>query len=239
MKPAIIPFAVLLLMALSLSASISGTFYSAYTLEPVGGPVILEAKGPVYYKAVFIENYSLDLAPGNYSMEAYTPNRTLVAEPENVSVENGTKWDFVLFYADTFEATDTNISTGDINADVSGPEAPMDWKTLLLAVSILFIVMAIIIFIITGRREELHEAAVEGNRGLSEDEDKFLLILYENEGIIEQTELRKGASWSDAKASLLAKSLESQGYVKRIRKGRKNIVKATEKGNAFNQQRRQ
>jgi|GEM_PF-4588787 len=121
----------------------------------------------------------------------------------------------------------------------ANPTAPMDWKMALLVVSIVFIIIAIIIFLLTGKKEQLHEAAVEGNRGLSEDEDRFLLILYENGGTIGQAELIKQSSWPEAKASHLAKSLEAQGYVKRIMNEKKNMVKATEKGNAFNRQRRQ
>jgi uncharacterized membrane protein len=139
----------------------------------------------------------------------------------------------LLLMASSLCANITNAS------GAANPTAPMDWKMALLAVSIVFIIIAIIIFLLTGKKEQLHEAAVEGNRGLSEDEDRFLLILYENEGTIGQAELSRQSSWPEAKASLLAKSLESQGYVKRISKGRKSIVKATEKGNAFNRQRRQ
>ncbi len=212
----------ILLAAISFSANISGTFYSAYTMKPVDGQVILEVKGPVDYKAAFIGNYSVGLATGNYSMEAYTLNRTLISGPKNVNVENDSRLDFTLSYADTIEAA-----------------KPMDWKTMFFAGSILFIIIAIIIFILTGKKEQLHEAAVEGNRGLSEDEDRFLLILYENEGMIEKTELMAQASWSEAKASLLARSLESQGYVKRIRNVKNKIVKTTEKGDKFNRQRSQ
>jgi uncharacterized membrane protein len=117
--------------------------------------------------------------------------------------------------------------------------ANTDWNLAILVSAIMFIIIAIVIFLLMSRKEALHEAAVTGNRGLSEDEDRFLLILYENEGIIEQTELMTQTSWPDAKTNVLIRSLEAQGYIRRIRKGRKNIIKATEKGNAFNKQRRQ
>jgi uncharacterized membrane protein len=218
MKAAFALFAILL-MSLSFCASVSGTMYSAYTHEPMDGPVVVEANGPMDYKGVFTGNYSMDLAPGNYSISAYTANRTMAAGPTDVEVAGNTEFDVVL-----------------LNIDAQAQQ--IDWRIAMLAGAIAFIAIGVAIFIFIGKKDSIHERAVEENRGLSEDEERLMLALYQNKGTVEQADLMAQASWSASKAGLIAKDLDAQGYVVRIRDGNRIIIKTTKKGEDFNRQRR-
>ncbi len=64
---------------------------------------------------------------------------------------------------------------------------------------------------------------------LDEKGKKVLKILKENEGRMIQKELRNIFNFSETKMSLVITKLESLGLVKRIKKGRENILKLIEK----------
>ena len=59
-----------------------------------------------------------------------------------------------------------------------------------------------------------------------EDEDlsKVLEVIKKNDGRITQKEIRKQLSLSEAKISLVISQLESEKKIKKIKKGRGNII---------------
>lgn len=68
-------------------------------------------------------------------------------------------------------------------------------------------------------------AKLETNYELDEDGKRVLKILGENEGRMIQKELRRIMNFSETKMSLVISELEACGLVKRIKKGRENILK--------------
>lgn len=66
---------------------------------------------------------------------------------------------------------------------------------------------------------------VEKEQTLDEDSKRVLSILKENEGRMIQKELREILNFSETKMSLVITELEVLGIVKRIKKGRENILK--------------
>ena len=215
MKP-VFALAALMLLSFSFCASISGMIYSAGANVPFGEPVVVEANGPADYSGVFTGNYSFELAPGRYSISAYTANGTMAAGPTEVEISGNTEFDIVL--------------------NATAQQA--DLKMAMLAGAIAFIAVCVAAFIFMGKNDSRHEHAVEGNRGLSEDEERLMLALYQSKGTIVKADLMAQTSWSGAKAGLIAKSLDAQGYVVRIMKENEIIIKTTKKGEKFNQQRR-
>jgi uncharacterized membrane protein len=137
-------------------------------------------------------------------------------------------------YYDTAEFTDTGM-----NYTVEIPEAANSHEngnTLqnLLIFSAVLVAIAIILIVISQKIEKKYDEeqdyALLKDKELTKDEKLFLGAVEGNEGVIVQKEMRKMLGWSDAKTSLISKSMESQGFVKVVKKGRENIVKISEKG---------
>jgi uncharacterized membrane protein len=59
---------------------------------------------------------------------------------------------------------------------------------------------------------------------LPEDLGEVIRIIEKNGGRITRLELRKALPYSEAKVSLMVSDLESRGIVKKIKKGRGNII---------------
>ena len=74
--------------------------------------------------------------------------------------------------------------------------------------------------------EEIKEEKYE----LDEDSKKILKILEEREGRMMQRELREILNFSETKMSLIMAELETTGHIKRIKRGRENIVKLKNAG---------
>ena len=235
MKAALTAVIGILLLTLPLAASISGSFYSGYSFETYNGSVVLETSGNQYYKGVFTENYSVELPPGEYNISAYSSNGNMVAEEEKVILNNQTHWDIILLYSDSTEIMDSEIND---TIEVPVAQVPKEESNStiqnLLMMSAAFVVIAIILFLISKRFEKKYDEEQDyellKDKELTKDEMSFLETINGNEGVIEQKEMRKTLGWSDAKTSLISKSMETQGFVKLVRKGRENIVKITEKG---------
>jgi len=65
----------------------------------------------------------------------------------------------------------------------------------------------------------------EEAHALDEDEKKVIEALEANEGRVLQRELRQQLKFSETKMSLLLDELEIKRIIKRIKKGRGNIIK--------------
>jgi uncharacterized membrane protein len=235
MKAALTAIIGILLLTLSLAANISGSFYSGYSFELYNGSVVLEMNGNQYYKGVFTENYSLELPPGEYNISAYSFNGNMVSQEEKVILDNQTHWDIILLYSDSIDVIDSEIND---TIDVPGAPIKVQEKDYtiqnLLLMSFIFVLIAIILIVVSQKLEKKYDEEQDyellKDKELTNDEKVFLETINGNEGVIVQKEMRKTLGWSDAKTSLISKSMEIQGFVKLVRKGRENIVKITEKG---------
>jgi len=64
--------------------------------------------------------------------------------------------------------------------------------------------------------------------GLPDDLNQVLNVVRESGGRINQVELRQKLPYSEAKVGLMISDLEDRGLVRKIQKGRGNIVVLTE-----------
>jgi uncharacterized membrane protein len=235
MKAALAAVIGILLLTLSLAANISGSFYSGYSFELYNESVVLEMKGGHYYKGIFTENYSVELPAGAYNISAYSSNGNMVSQEEKVMLDNQTHWDIILLYSDSAEVMDTGINdTIDIPTASAKTQENNNTIQIILMGSLFLVITAIILMVISQKLEKKYDEEQDyellKDKELTNDEKAFLEAIKRNEGVIEQKEMRKALGWSDAKTSLISKSMETQGFVKLVRKGRENIVKITEKG---------
>jgi uncharacterized membrane protein len=204
--------------------TLHGEIYSANNFENLEN-VVVEISGTHYAKFVASNNYSVELPEGNYTIEAYYLENGKVAlySKDEISINSDTEYDLILFYPSEFEAVP------DSRGEMGIFEMPEKRNTLLCYAAL--IVVGIIVFLVghflsKGGKEGVEKKEEEEEKAeIDEDGKAVLKILKENEGRLEQKELREILKWTESKTSLVVGELEALGYVKRIKKGRKNIIK--------------
>ncbi|HNT60658.1 MAG TPA: hypothetical protein PKJ97_01630, partial [Candidatus Bilamarchaeaceae archaeon] len=220
-------WALFALLAALHAANLSGSIYSMDSFDAVQG-VVVKAEGASTYQAFSTDGtYAMDIPAGEYTVKAfYYPEGKLggYAEDRIMLGEGGASYDFVLFAPDEFEAV--------VGFDVPGldeeiPEQEHDLAPLIFLGAALGVAVVALAYFFMKRK--MLEGAVEKihleKKKLDEEEKKVLEILGNSEGMRNQKELREIMKCTEAKMSLLVSGLEAQGYVKRIKRGRENIVK--------------
>ncbi|MEK6973821.1 MAG: hypothetical protein AABW41_01095 [Nanoarchaeota archaeon] len=181
--------------------------------------------------------YNFKLNPGNYTIKAYyLKNKELIAyTQENLLIKDlagDYNLDLILFP----HVEDENLTGIELDIiDYLKPETNNKFNILLVflsLISILVVAYLIMSFRRTMRnKEKIHEAVdyIEKAKlaDLEEKKDEFLEKAYsiiKEEKRINQKDLRKKMMLSEAKISLIITQLESEGKVKKIKKGRGNII---------------
>ena len=231
MKAFLVLFALSVLFAALHAANLSGSVYSMDSFDAVRG-VVVKAEGASTHQTFSMDGtYEMDIPAGEYTVKAFyyvEGNLEGYAEDRITLGEGGASYDFVLFAPDEFEG----VVGFDLPAmDEEMPESRQDWTPFLVAGGVLLVVIAAAYFFLTRKRPEEkgmqkeEEKLPAEKKELDEEEKKVLDILRNSEGMRNQKELREIMKCTEAKMSLLISGLEAQGYVKRIKKGRENIIK--------------
>ncbi|MGB9719517.1 MAG: helix-turn-helix transcriptional regulator [Candidatus Anstonellales archaeon] len=200
-----------------------GEIYSVDSFENLEN-VVVEVSGPSSAKFVANNNYSVELPAGNYTIKAYyiENGRVSLYTKEEVVLNKDTEYDLILFYPSEFEMIpDYNLANGTFEL----PEKKNEWMCYAA-----IIVIGILVFIVghvlsKGSEEEERGKPSMIKKEIDEDGKTIIKILKENEGRMEQKELREILKWTESKTSLVVGELEALGLVKRIKRGRKNIIK--------------
>jgi uncharacterized membrane protein len=220
--------AVFALLAVLHAATLQGNVYSADSFDAVQGALV-KAEGASTYQVLSPDGtYSMEVAPGEYNISAYYyENGTLKGyAKDGIAVgAGGASYDIVLFSPDEFEGIE-GFDTAELDENILEGRKE-DWTPLLVggAVLLVLIVLAVAAYFLFGKNKAGKAPAVERKKELDGEEKKVVEILEGSEGMRNQKELREILKCTDTKISLLISSLEAQGYVKRIKKGRENIVK--------------
>jgi uncharacterized membrane protein len=240
-------FLVILLFAnLALGAIISGKVYDWETLDPVPGTLIqLYVNATVVSQAVSDNQgrYSLSVGLGSYELiSSHTGGNVSYLYAENVTlVMENTTFDIVLFPFDTtipeitipkLNDTDLDIINGSEFPEVDITESKPDTSIILL-ISAVIAVAALIMWLSIKKEqtepEEIEEELKESAGSLPHDLYKLAKAIKAEGGRAEQRKLQKELGVSAAKMSLMITDLESRGIVKRIKRGRGNVITLTNK----------
>lgn len=211
------------------AANLSGSVYSMDSFDAVRG-VVIKAEGDSTYQTFSMDGtYKMDIPPGEYAVKAFyyvEGNLEGYAEDRITLGEGGAAYDFVLFAPDEFEGV-VGFDLPEVNEEI--PEGRQDWTPFIVAGAVLLAAILVAAYFLFGKKKEgkgVREGKLPAQKHeLDEEEKKVLEILRNSEGMRSQKELREIMKCTEAKMSLLISGLEAQGYVKRIRKGRENIVK--------------
>ena len=227
--------AAVLLFSLLNATFLEGEVYSIDSLFPIEG-VVLKASGPTSVQMVLEEgSYSVELPPGEYEISAYYyVNGSLRYYFKEEVVVGGEKmqYDLVLFPPDEFEEVVPFVSY-EIE-DVPGDSVDDTVAQVIAGVIIIlfFLVGFVLYYFVFNKESNKAVAGMEEvkphssfRKELDSEEKRVLEILKKSEGMSTQKELRGIMKCTDTKMSLLVSSLEARGLVKRIKRGRENIVK--------------
>ncbi len=197
------------------SAEISGKSYSP-ELKLLKN-VIVEINTQPKQIAVTDPSYSFTVSPGNYIIKAKYENNEEYYLEENVTVSQDGKFshDLILFYQ--LEDEDMDLpEVDDLNL------TPKTSKTWLIIIFLIAIIIGFFSKNVFKKNIEVKEQEI--SQELKDDLKQVLEILKQNNGRINQKDLRKNLNLSEAKVSLMISELESLNKVKRIKKGRANVV---------------
>ncbi|MGC8816952.1 MAG: DUF7343 domain-containing protein [Candidatus Hadarchaeum sp.] len=210
-------------------ARVHGTVYYWYNLEPLKNSIVEVNSVPEQTYVAKNGEYFFNLPPGTYKITArfYRDNVLLYYAEENLTIpEYGGDYvvDLIAFpLFDDFEAPEENI--------VPIVEAPENENALVVlvvvAVAVLVLVLAFLYLRMVRQRKVVKTEPVQAPVkliGLPADLQEIIDRIREAGGRITQLELRGKLPYSEAKVSLMLADLESRGLIRRIKKGRGNII---------------
>jgi uncharacterized membrane protein len=226
------------LISCAQAATVYGTIYSWSDFKKPLNNTILEINTiPVQSRVATDGTYVFDdLPPGNYTIMAkYYQNNVLdLSEEEQIQImENEGKFNIDLLL---FPPTDPELEyLGDIN--LPGDIEIIDKNDLTLYIILFLILIAAgiaLYFRLWKKKNPVSEAVGESitqqptampeANELPEDLHELYTLIMKKGGRVTQKELRGEMKCSEAKVSLMLDDLEDRGHIKKIRKGRSNII---------------
>jgi uncharacterized membrane protein len=219
-------FATLLFLSLVVSgvnsAIIKGTIYNE-NLEPEKNSIVEINTKPIQ-KIVSVEgNYSFNVPLGKYVLLAVSGNNYDVQKIDVVQDGEYTL-DLILLPG----LGDLNLSElEEIVIDIDKERNPLSVVYLILGIILIF---TGIYFYITykkiGSLAQSKKAIPKASEKieLAEDLSKIVSFIAGKGGRINQKDITDEFAWSEAKVSLALAELEAMGVVKKIKKGRANII---------------
>ncbi len=217
------------------AAILHGTIYGWSDFDNPLKNVIVEIdenSTRVQYMVSPTGEYNFTLSPGNYSIKAkYYRDMTLeLTGEEKIQIENADEskeFDLLLFPpADSEYLGDINL-TSSLDKNETNPNYYIV-IILILAFSGLMITYWIMkkknTKIESINRNELPEKLQTDGKELPEDLRNLYDVILKMGGRTTQKDLRKKIAYSEAKVSLMLDDLEDRGLIKKIKKGRSNII---------------
>ena len=200
------------------AATIQGIVYDL-SLNPVEDSIV-EVDSTPYQRLVAKDgSYSFNLPKGRYAIKAKAGED--LAE-ENVTITDEGIYNLDLFL---FPTLDEDLAK-DINLETDYEQArKFPYASSILIVLALAAIALLYKFRHKFTEKEQKETAKHEIKELVPDEkEKILSIIKKHGGRTTQKEIRKEMPLSEAKVSLILAELEHEGRIKKIRKGRGNII---------------
>lgn len=210
------------------AATVRGSIYAWSDFDMPLKNVIVEVNStPAQSKVATDGSYSFELPQGNYLIKArYYDNNVLeYAAEEEIRIDREGNFTIDLLL---FPPTEPEYEfPGEINlADIKEEEKLNNYYILLL----LFLFSAILIFYrIKKKKTAVDEPVILAtpetkSKELPDDLQEIYNLILKKSGRTTQKELRKELKYSEAKVSLMIADLEDRGLIKKIKKGRANII---------------
>ncbi|KCZ73312.1 putative membrane-associated protein/domain [Candidatus Methanoperedens nitroreducens] len=222
------------------AATLHGTIYEWADFEkPLKNAIIEVNSTPAQYMVATTGTYSFNLSTGSYLIKAkyyrnnileYTTEEEIQIDREGVFIH-----DLLLF-----PPTDTEYEyLGDINLigdiDIKSEDDPDNY---VIPVLVILLLCALVVLYRVKKKKTISKPAADEPvvpmmqppedvtriKELPEDLHGLYDIILGMGGRTTQKELRKKMAYSEAKVSLMLDDLEERGLIKKIKKGRSNII---------------
>ncbi|HLC84227.1 MAG TPA: hypothetical protein VJH22_00355 [Candidatus Nanoarchaeia archaeon] len=221
---------ILLVLALS-GASASATTLEGkvydFSLSPVDKAVVEINTTPVQRTVTENGAYLLEVKGGDYTLTAKSISQgvTFAQAQEQVLLPSEGRFTLdIILFPEIMEDVEPVIQPEEDIKDIF--ERPADeYFFIYRALFIIAVAFAAWGGYVWYQRKNAKEHEEENDEPVaSKDLNTLLAIIKNNDGRITQKDLRKELPYSEAKVSLMLDELESQDKVKRIKKGRGNII---------------
>lgn len=208
----------LLLIATCFGAVIRGTVYDWSTLEPAYGAIVTVNSTPEQQFVAVHGYYNFFLPPGKYVIRAeyFNDSRLVATAEENITVSGEGEYMLDLLLFPSIGIEELNETEIEIELNESELVAEKPWSVFGILTALIIALAALTVWAAS--------RAVKKPKPLDPDAKKVYEII-KREKRITQKELRRRLPWSEAKVSLILTDLEAQGLIKKIKKGRGNIIK--------------
>jgi uncharacterized membrane protein len=211
-------------------ATVHGTIYDFWDFQPMENVWIeVYSDSALRYRELHHETYTLSLPPGAYVLKGkhYSGAVLIYDTEENIVLRENDNLllDLIMFPA--FEENDIpEILLPDIEEE--GVETNL-WVGVGVLLGIAVAAVAIGYYA-TKRKPAAIITRPAKVVGLPADLQEIVDLIRANGGRMNQVELRKKLPYSEAKVSLMLSDLEDRGIIRRIKRGRGNIIVLTELG---------
>ena len=160
-------------------------------------------------------DYEFAVPVGTYTIKAGSVE-AFASEEITVQDDGMFVLDLILFPS-LDEETQLIDETDEINVELNGESNTVAY---VIAGILVLVVLVALVYLIKRKKPKRKEEKKEGTNGL----DKIIKILKQEGGRATQKEIRKHFPLSEAKMSLMIAELEHKGVIKKIKKGRGNII---------------
>ena len=162
--------------------------------------------------------YRFSAPPGNYIITAHHIKLDLIAN-ESITIKQEGEYVLDLILFPDLEAEEELLNE---TLDVVEYEEPISFPARAL---IVLIILAALVFLAWKYfRKRIPEKKEEKKPVIKADLEDILAFVRKEGGRTTQKDLRRAIPYSEAKISLMIAELESQGKLKKIKKGRGNII---------------
>jgi len=197
MKKALIFLMLLLALDIVNSASLEGNVYDI-SLDKIKNVIVEIDTKPLQRIVAKGGTYEFKSIPvGSYSIRAYTPDKKLESI-DNITIESDGSYNYDIFLIPELEETNQKISI---------------WPYI---IGLVILIIIVLMFLRYGKKPVKEE--------LDKDLNYLIDIIKKEGNRATQKDLVQKTGLSEAKISLMITDLESKGAIKKIRKGRANII---------------
>lgn len=232
------------LISCASAANVYGTIYEFSSFDkPLKNAIVEleENSSRVQFKVSGDGTYSFNITPGDYIIRAKFYNETNILEligEEKLRIdqpEESRNIDIILFPPIDQESE----YLGDINLTGEIETKDTDYTSYIMLILVSLIIISIVILVARRKKSipieskniipapkppEVIPAGTKSDMVLPDDLKELYEIIIKKGGRTTQKELRKEVIYGEAKVSLMITDLEDRGLIKKIKKGRSNII---------------
>lgn len=210
------------LIPIAQAATIQGSVYDFYLEKVANGKAVISTE-PQQQMVLTNSTYSFEVEAGEYDLYAYQLDngQIIAATKETITVGKDGTYNIDLILFPYFESENILRESEDLFQEKQVTYLNL-WPIWLLFVGSL-IIIAGLVFLAYFKLKKIKPIVMPKEEKLDKDLQKMLDFIKKHKRTT-QKEIRKEFFLSEGKISLMISELEEKGLIKKIKKGRGNII---------------